>query len=185
MALRVALVTPFAWSQPHDVNEHVAGLSRELRAARSQRDRPWLLRIEHAISPRAGEAPRHGARGRLRRARAGKCRSRGGAGWASPVGRAPRTWPSLWERAASTSCTASSRACRASPTSRFRDARRADRRDVSSPRSVCRTRPRAAHAPRAVARPARRAACDERGGRRRPRPSASPAAMSSSHSVST
>jgi predicted metal-dependent phosphoesterase TrpH len=32
MALRVALVTPFAWSQPHDVNEHVAGLSRELRA---------------------------------------------------------------------------------------------------------------------------------------------------------
>src|SRR5205814_3846410 len=32
MALRVALVTPFAWSQPHDVNEHVAGLARELRA---------------------------------------------------------------------------------------------------------------------------------------------------------
>jgi predicted metal-dependent phosphoesterase TrpH len=32
MALHVALVTPFAWSQPHDVNEHVAGLARELRA---------------------------------------------------------------------------------------------------------------------------------------------------------
>src|SRR4051794_8318792 len=32
MARRVALVTPFAWSQPHDVNEHVAGLARELRA---------------------------------------------------------------------------------------------------------------------------------------------------------
>jgi predicted metal-dependent phosphoesterase TrpH len=32
MALRVALVTPFAWSQPHDVNEHVAGLATELRA---------------------------------------------------------------------------------------------------------------------------------------------------------
>src|SRR5436190_20234835 len=31
MGLRVALVTPFAWSQPHDVNEHVAGLARELR----------------------------------------------------------------------------------------------------------------------------------------------------------
>jgi predicted metal-dependent phosphoesterase TrpH len=31
MALRIALVTPFAWSQPHDVNEHVAGLARELR----------------------------------------------------------------------------------------------------------------------------------------------------------
>src|SRR2546423_12146288 len=31
MALSVALVTPFAWSQPHAVNEHVAGLARELR----------------------------------------------------------------------------------------------------------------------------------------------------------
>jgi predicted metal-dependent phosphoesterase TrpH len=31
MALRVALVTPFAWSQPHEVNEHVDGLARELR----------------------------------------------------------------------------------------------------------------------------------------------------------
>jgi glycosyltransferase involved in cell wall biosynthesis len=32
MALSVALVTPFAWSQPHDVNEHVEGLARELRS---------------------------------------------------------------------------------------------------------------------------------------------------------
>src|SRR3954464_11311589 len=32
MALSVALVTPFAWSQPHDVNEHVDGLARALRA---------------------------------------------------------------------------------------------------------------------------------------------------------
>jgi predicted metal-dependent phosphoesterase TrpH len=32
MALRVALVTPFAWSLPHDVNDHVAGLAAELRA---------------------------------------------------------------------------------------------------------------------------------------------------------
>jgi len=32
MALRIALVTPFSWSQPHDVNEHVAGLAAELRA---------------------------------------------------------------------------------------------------------------------------------------------------------
>ncbi|MGD0713014.1 MAG: glycosyltransferase [Gaiellaceae bacterium] len=31
MGLRVALVTPFAWSQPHDVNEHVGGLARQLR----------------------------------------------------------------------------------------------------------------------------------------------------------
>ena len=32
MGLRVSLVTPFSWSQPHDVNEHVAGLAQELRA---------------------------------------------------------------------------------------------------------------------------------------------------------
>ena len=32
MALRICLVTPFAWSQPHDVNEHVQGVARELRA---------------------------------------------------------------------------------------------------------------------------------------------------------
>src|SRR4051794_22011919 len=31
MGLRVCLVTPFDWSQPHDVNEHVAGAARELR----------------------------------------------------------------------------------------------------------------------------------------------------------
>src|SRR5436305_3235237 len=30
--MRLCLVTPFAWSQPHDVNEHVAGVARELRA---------------------------------------------------------------------------------------------------------------------------------------------------------
>src|SRR5213082_3744389 len=32
MGLRVCLVTPFAWSRPHDANEHVAGLAAELRA---------------------------------------------------------------------------------------------------------------------------------------------------------
>ena len=32
MGLRICLVTPFAWSQAHSVNEHVAGLARELRA---------------------------------------------------------------------------------------------------------------------------------------------------------
>ncbi|HXV03658.1 MAG TPA: glycosyltransferase [Gaiellaceae bacterium] len=31
MALRICLVTPFAWSQPHDVNEHVAGAAAALR----------------------------------------------------------------------------------------------------------------------------------------------------------
>jgi predicted metal-dependent phosphoesterase TrpH/glycosyltransferase involved in cell wall biosynthesis len=29
--LRICLVTPFAWSQPHDVNEHVGGVATELR----------------------------------------------------------------------------------------------------------------------------------------------------------
>jgi predicted metal-dependent phosphoesterase TrpH len=29
--MRVCLVTPFSWSQPHDVNEHVAGIAAELR----------------------------------------------------------------------------------------------------------------------------------------------------------
>ncbi len=32
MGLRICLVTPFAWSQPHDVNEHVAGVAEQLRA---------------------------------------------------------------------------------------------------------------------------------------------------------
>ena len=31
MGLRIALVTPFAWSQPHEVNEHVNGVARSLR----------------------------------------------------------------------------------------------------------------------------------------------------------
>ncbi|HEV8459443.1 MAG TPA: glycosyltransferase [Gaiellaceae bacterium] len=29
--MRICLVTPFAWSQPHDVNDHVAGIAAELR----------------------------------------------------------------------------------------------------------------------------------------------------------
>ena len=31
MSLRICLVTPFSWSQPHGVNEHVAGLAAALR----------------------------------------------------------------------------------------------------------------------------------------------------------
>jgi predicted metal-dependent phosphoesterase TrpH len=31
MGLRICLVTPFAWSRPHDVNEHVTGIAAELR----------------------------------------------------------------------------------------------------------------------------------------------------------
>src|SRR3990170_938407 len=30
-SLRICLVTPFSWSQPHEVNEHVAGIAAELR----------------------------------------------------------------------------------------------------------------------------------------------------------
>jgi predicted metal-dependent phosphoesterase TrpH/glycosyltransferase involved in cell wall biosynthesis len=30
--MRVCLVTPFAWSAPHEVNDHVAGIAKELRA---------------------------------------------------------------------------------------------------------------------------------------------------------
>ena len=29
--LRICMVTPFAWSQPHPVNDHVAGAAAELR----------------------------------------------------------------------------------------------------------------------------------------------------------
>src|SRR5437763_14808141 len=29
--MRICLVTPFAWSQPHDVNDHVAGVADGLR----------------------------------------------------------------------------------------------------------------------------------------------------------
>ncbi len=31
MSLRICLVTPFAWSRPHDVNEHVTGIATALR----------------------------------------------------------------------------------------------------------------------------------------------------------
>lgn len=31
--MRICLVTPFAWSQPHDVNDHVAGVAAALRAS--------------------------------------------------------------------------------------------------------------------------------------------------------
>src|SRR3954451_20685179 len=34
--MRVCLVTPFAWSQPHDVNDHVAGVAAALRGSGHQ-----------------------------------------------------------------------------------------------------------------------------------------------------
>ena len=36
MGLRVCLVTPFVWSQPHDVNDHVAGVAQRAEAARAR-----------------------------------------------------------------------------------------------------------------------------------------------------
>ncbi len=36
-AMRICLVTPFAWSQPHDVNEHVAGVADAPARARATR----------------------------------------------------------------------------------------------------------------------------------------------------
>ena len=86
MALRVALVTPFAWSQPHDVNEHVAGLARELRA------RGHHVTVLGAVEPRAATSARGGARSRAGSATrsssrsARPCRSRAGAAIGVPVG---------------------------------------------------------------------------------------------------
>ena len=33
--MRICLVTPFAWSQPHDVNDHVAGVAGSLEGPSS------------------------------------------------------------------------------------------------------------------------------------------------------
>ena len=69
MALRICLVTPFVWSQPHDVNEHVAGVAAELRGPRTPGHRA------RALEPRAPTcAPGRrtlslGARGRADRGR--------------------------------------------------------------------------------------------------------------------
>jgi hypothetical protein len=57
MGLRVCLVTPFAWSQPHDVNDHVAGVAAGLRAlghdvdivAPSNRPSPDVIVIGPAV----------------------------------------------------------------------------------------------------------------------------------------
>ena len=34
--MRICLVTPFSWSQPHEANDHVAGVAAALRAARTR-----------------------------------------------------------------------------------------------------------------------------------------------------
>ena len=65
MGLRVCLVTPFAWSQPHDVNDHVAGVARELRASaiRSPSSRRPTAPATSARAPRAPERPARRRRG--------------------------------------------------------------------------------------------------------------------------
>ena len=108
MALRICLVTPFAWSQPHEVNEHVAGVAQELRV------------LGHAVtilasSNRAADlaAGRRALAQRVARRRASssrsarRCRSRGAAAWACRSACA-RTSRARSARAASTSSTASS-----------------------------------------------------------------------------
>src|SRR3954452_9041699 len=70
--MRICLVTPFAWSQPHDVNDHVAGVAGGLRAlghevtglAPSTREAE-LLPGPRALSTGAADL-RGGRRARLR-----------------------------------------------------------------------------------------------------------------------
>jgi len=56
--VRVCLVTPFAWSQPHDVNEHVAGIATALRAL--EHDVTVLAPSTRAGELRAGRRVVHG-----------------------------------------------------------------------------------------------------------------------------
>jgi hypothetical protein len=120
MGLRICFVTPFAWSQPHDVNEHIAGVARELRE------------LGHAVtvlapSNRAADL-RAGRRALLDGGEAEVI----AVGAAVPISRRSRMGVNVGARAnldlalaaalllrtaASTSCTGSSRACRASRTS--------------------------------------------------------------------
>ena len=112
--LRICLVTPFSWSQPHDVNEHVAGVADELRER--GHSVTVLAPSNRAADLRAGRrALRDGADAPLI-ALGPPCRSRGGAGSACRSASA-RTWPRA-RRGDSTSSTASSPGCRASRTSR-------------------------------------------------------------------
>ena len=55
MALRICFVTPFSWSQPHDVNEHVRG------AAAALRRRGHTVTVRRALVTRRRPARRAGA----------------------------------------------------------------------------------------------------------------------------
>ena len=179
--MRICLVTPFAWSQPHDVNEHVAGLARELR--RLGHEVTVLAPSNRARRPARRPA---GAAQRRRRAARGD-RARPGAAdlAAQPDGRPGR-------RAREPQARARARrfdvvhgfepGCRASRTSRSATRTRSRSRRSSRPTGSA-TRPAAAARP--AARPRRRAARDVVRGRRRGRRALPRATTGSSRPAST
>ena len=85
MQLRVCLVTPFAWSQPHDVNEHVAGVAR--RAARARAHGHGARAVEPRRRPARGPPGAAGGEPTPTSSPSGRrCRSRGAAAMGVPVG---------------------------------------------------------------------------------------------------
>ena len=82
VGLRICFVTPFAWSQPHDVNEHVDGVAAALR--RLGHDVTVLAPSTRARDLLAGRrALERGASAELDRDRPVGARSRAGRAWAS------------------------------------------------------------------------------------------------------
>ena len=84
-AMRICLVTPFAWSQPHDVNDHVAGVAAGLRGLRPRGDGARSLDPGRRPARRPPGARTRRARRGDRRRRGG-ARSRGARSSACPVG---------------------------------------------------------------------------------------------------
>ncbi len=56
MGLCICFVTPFSWSQPNDVNEHVRGAAEALRTTRSHGDDRGAVLDERPICSK-GVAP--------------------------------------------------------------------------------------------------------------------------------
>ena len=171
LAVRICLVTPFAWSQPHDVNEHVAGIATALRA------RGHDVTVV-APSTRAADLRRGPPGAAPRRARRRDDRRRPGRARLAPLadgrsGRRARE-PRAGARAgaATTSSTASSPGCRRCRTSRFATPTRSPSRR-SRRRTGSRTR-RPARSARSCSAASTRCSRSRRGRATRP-PSASPA----------